>query len=107
MKKIKILFILMVTVLAVSCSSSGSKTIFFDLSETDQQLFREEISAVLDSVCLGRFYDTHKISHYDHIYVFALKDSYANAKIDSVLVHYIYTSINDGTWFSFRNVEKT
>jgi hypothetical protein len=94
MKKIKILFILMVTVLAVSCSSSGSKTIFFDLSETDQQLFREEISAVLDSVCLGRFYDTHKISHYDHIYVFALKDSYANAKIDSVLVHYIYTSIN-------------
>ena len=94
MKKIKILFIIMVTVLAVSCSSSGSKTIFFDLSETDQQLFREEISAVLDSVCLGRFYDTHKISHYDHIYVFALKDSYANAKIDSVLVHYIYTSIN-------------
>ena len=94
MKKIKILFIIMVTVLAVSCSSSGSKTIFFDLSETDQQLFREEISAVLDSVCLGKFYDTHKISHYDHIYVFALKDSYANAKIDSVLVHYIYTSIN-------------
>jgi hypothetical protein len=81
----------MVTVLAVSCSSSGSKTIFFDLSETDQQLFREEISAGLDIVCLGDYYDTHKISHNDYIYVFALKDSFTNSKVDGILVDAIYT----------------
>ena len=102
MKKIKILFILMVTVLAVSCSSSSSSSssetydvIFYNLSETDKQLFREEISAVLDSVCLGDdWYDTHKISHNDNIHVFALKDSLTNSKIDSVYIDYIYTTIN-------------
>ena len=100
LKKIKILFILMLAVLAVSCSSSSSSSedynvVFVELSETDQQLFQEEISAVLDTVCLGEdYYDTHKISHNDYIYVFATKDSFTNSKIDSVLVHYIYTSIN-------------
>ena len=97
MKKIKILFILMVTVLAVSCSSSSSETydvIFYNLSKTDQQLFREEMSVGLDIVCLGDDYDTHKISHNDNIHVFALKDSLTNSKIDSVYIDYIYTTIN-------------
>ena len=96
MKKIKILFILMVTVLAVSCSNSSSSSetydvIFYNLSETDQQLFREEISAGLDIVCLGDYYDTHKISHNDYIYVFALKDSFTNSKVDGILVNAIYS----------------
>lgn len=99
MKKIKILFILMLTVLAVSCSSPSSSSenydvIFYNLSETDKQLFREEISAALDIVCLGDDYDTHKISHNDYIHIFALKDSFTNSKIDSVYIDYIYTTIN-------------
>jgi hypothetical protein len=101
MKKIKILFILMVTVLAVSCSSSSSSSssetydvIFYNLSKTDQQLFRDEMSVGLDIICLGDDYDTHKISHNDNIHVFALKDSLTNSKIDSVYIDYIYTTIN-------------
>ena len=92
-----LVFILMVTVLAVSCSSSSSSSenydvMFVKLSETDQQLFQEEISAGLDIVCLGDYYDTHKISHNDYIYVFALKDSFTNSKVDNILIDAIYTS---------------
>ena len=103
MKKIKILFILMLTVLAVSCSSSSSSSENYDvyfvkLSETDQQLFLEEISAGLDVVCLGDYYDTHKISHNDYIYVFALKDSFTNSKVDGILIDATYT----GSGFEFE-----
>ncbi len=100
MKKIKILFILMVTVIAVSCSSSSSSSedynvMFVKLSETDQQLFQEEISAVLDTVCLGEdYYDTHKISHNEYIFVYALNDSLTDSKIDNMSMNAIYASIN-------------
>jgi hypothetical protein len=64
------------------------------LSETDRQLFQEEISAVLDTVCLGDYYDTHKISHNEYIFVYALNDSLTDSKINNMSMNAIYASIN-------------
>lgn len=87
----KIFFILMLAVLAVSCSDSKEKeydVMFFNLSETDRELFEKEIG-VNERIYLLDFYDTHKVSE---VAVWGLNDT-----LDEFRVDYLMTRLHLGT----------